>query len=415
MARVYISHAGNDRESTDDVHRWLVEDRHDVFLDQDLRDGIRAGDEWEQRLHERLRWADAVVCVVTSAFVNSTWCAAEVGAARTLGCRLIPVIAELGVVDPLLSSIQHLDMTLTPDTARLALSWALRRVDASGGVGWPDGRSPFPGLRPFDIEMRSAFFGRSAEVERLLEVLRSPVDRAEGYVLLVVGPSGCGKSSLVRAGLAPRVAEEPGWWTLPPFVPGADPVRALARALATAGVEGGLDRQVEQVLSQLDEVGLVGVADEILLTTPGGTPRRLLVVVDQFEELFTQSSVAERSRFAGLLQASLSGPVQVLATLRPEFLGRLLGEPELAVLPARPHLVRPATPRDAAGRDRKARRASPASPSAWTWLPGSSPTPTVVRPYRCWPSRWPSSCRASAGATSCPRADTSSSAAFRVP
>jgi hypothetical protein len=55
------------------VHRWLVEAGHEVFLDQDLRDGIAVGDEWEQRL----RWAGAMICVITSAYLDSTWCAAE--------------------------------------------------------------------------------------------------------------------------------------------------------------------------------------------------------------------------------------------------------------------------------------------------------------------------------------------------
>ena len=63
MARVFVSHAGADTALAGEVHRWLVEDGHEVFLDRDLRDGIAVGEEWEQRLHERLRWADAVVCV----------------------------------------------------------------------------------------------------------------------------------------------------------------------------------------------------------------------------------------------------------------------------------------------------------------------------------------------------------------
>ena len=69
MARVFVSHASEDAALADEVHRWLVQDGHEVFLDQDLRDGIVVGEEWEQRLHERLRWADAVVCVVTSAYL----------------------------------------------------------------------------------------------------------------------------------------------------------------------------------------------------------------------------------------------------------------------------------------------------------------------------------------------------------
>jgi hypothetical protein len=49
------------------VHQWLIDDGHEAFLDQDPRVGIAVGEQWEQRLHERLQWAQAVVCLVTSA------------------------------------------------------------------------------------------------------------------------------------------------------------------------------------------------------------------------------------------------------------------------------------------------------------------------------------------------------------
>ena len=116
--------------------------------------------------------------------------------------------------------------------ARAKLAEALRRVDAAGGSGWPDDRSPFPGLRPFDTDQHRVFFGRTREIEQLATLLRSPAERAEGAVLLVVGPSGCGKSSLVRAGLLPVMAGEPGWWTVPAILPGTQPVAALTRELA---------------------------------------------------------------------------------------------------------------------------------------------------------------------------------------
>ena len=100
MARVFVSHASEDRALAGEVHRWLVEAGHEVFLDQDLRDGVPPGEEWEQLLHERLRWANAVVCVVTSAYLDSTWCAAEVGIARSRGSQLLPLCAEPGVAHP---------------------------------------------------------------------------------------------------------------------------------------------------------------------------------------------------------------------------------------------------------------------------------------------------------------------------
>ncbi|MGB6164794.1 MAG: toll/interleukin-1 receptor domain-containing protein [Pseudonocardiaceae bacterium] len=338
MTRVFVSHASGDREPTDEVHWWLVAAGHEVFLDQDLRDGIAVGDGWEQRLHERLRWADAVVCVVISAFVASPWCTAEVSFALSRGSRVLPVRAEPGVDHPLLASFQYADLTTDSPTARAALVQELRRVDAVGGWGWPDDRSPFPGLRPFGVEDHRVFFGRDGEVQQLAGLLRSPAERAEGAVLLVVGPSGCGKSSLVRAGLGHVMAQEPGWWTLAPMLPGADPVSGLVRHLAAAAQRLGLGWSVAQVRHQLDDGGLTGLADELLLTARA---QRLLVVVDQFEELLTQAPLGQRARFAQLLHPVLGGSVQVVATLRPEFLDQLLLDADLAVLPTRHYPLRP--------------------------------------------------------------------------
>ncbi len=122
---------------------------------------------------------------------------------------------------------------------------------------------------------------------------------------------------------------------------GCDPVAALARELAAAARQSDLDWTVDHVHRVLAERGLVGVADELLLANPGGPLRRLLLVVDQCEELLTQTGPAERARFAQLLRPALSGPVQVVATLRAEFLDQLLADSELAVLPTRIYPLRP--------------------------------------------------------------------------
>ena len=342
MARVFISHASEDLALAGELHRWLVGHGHEVFLDQDLRDGIAVGEEWEQRLHERLRWANAVVCVITSAYLASKWCTAEISLARSRGNRLLPVQAEPGVTQPLLKSIQHTDLTRDRAAACAALAEALRRVDNLGDPGWPDDRSPFPGLRPFGVDRHRVFFGRAGEVEQLAELLRSTAGRAEGAALLVVGPSGCGKSSLVRAGLVPVMAGEPGWWTLPPIVPGTGPVDALARGLAAAAREIGLDWTAEHVRHRFGgDGGLPGLTSELLLNAPGSPQRRLLIVVDQFEELLTHAAPAERARFAALLRPALIGPVHLVGTLRPEFLDQLLGDVALAGLETRPFTLRP--------------------------------------------------------------------------
>ncbi|MDT7580716.1 MAG: hypothetical protein QOK35_1980, partial [Pseudonocardiales bacterium] len=129
--------------------------------------------------------------------------------------------------------------------------------------------------------------------------------------------------------------------TLPPIVPGPDPVTALARELAGAGHDLGLGWTVAEVGRYLDAGDLVRLADELLLATPRPRRRRLLLVVDQFEELLTQTAEPRRAQFVDLLQSGLTGPVRVVATLRSEFLDPLLTTEELSALPKRIHVVQP--------------------------------------------------------------------------
>ena len=338
MARVFISYASEDLGLAREVRRWL--EAHEVFLAQDLREGIAPGEQWRSRLHERLRWADAVVCVVTSDSVASSWCCYEASAALSLGSCLIPVLAEAGVTYSLLTDLQRLDLAQDRAGVPAGLAEALRRVEAAGGFGWEDDRSPFPGLRPFDLEWHRAFFGRDSETGELAELLRSPAEGAKAAVLLVVGTSGCGKSSLVRAGLEPVMAQEPRWLTLPPILPGTDPVAALAREVAAAARRSDLDWTVDYVHDQLATHGLVGLTDELLVAAPG-VPGRQLLMVDQLEELLTQTGPTERARFAELLRRALAGPVRVVGTLRPEFLDQLLGDTALAGLATSIYPLRP--------------------------------------------------------------------------
>ncbi|MGH3822282.1 MAG: TIR domain-containing protein, partial [Pseudonocardiaceae bacterium] len=344
MASIFVSCSSEDRQLAYTVRGWLVEENHKVFLAQDLRDGIAPGEKWQAGLYAKLRQADAMVCLVTVSYLKSSWCHAEVGAARSHEIPLFPLYAQPDISHPQLAEIQHIDLAFDPMAARTALVEALRIVDAAGGWGWPDDRSPFPGLRPFETTEHRAFCGRDLRVDELVEQLRRSAEHGEHQTLLITGASGCGKSSLVRAGLVPKMASEPGWRTVPPMQPGADPVGALARALAAAAEIYGLDWTVEQVCRQLDEDGgLTRLVHELL---PSAGTRHLLLVVDQFEELLTQTDPARRTQFATLLNQALAGPVQVVATLRPEFLNQLLAESKLAeLLSDRPYILRP-LPRD---------------------------------------------------------------------
>jgi WD40 repeat protein len=137
------------------------------------------------------------------------------------------------------------------------------------------------------------------------------------------------------------MAMEPGWLTLPPMVPGVDPIATLARELARMAKQLGMAWTLTFVRHQLQEDNGLGVlCDELLLAAPGDE-RHVLLAVDQFEEALTLASSEARGQFARLLRSAMAGPVRVVGTLRPEFLGALLGDAELADLPTRTFPLRP--------------------------------------------------------------------------
>ncbi|MGH3915173.1 MAG: toll/interleukin-1 receptor domain-containing protein, partial [Pseudonocardiaceae bacterium] len=118
MARVFISYAREDLVRVREAHRWLKQDGHQVLGSEDPHDGIAVDEQWRRQLDERLRRADAVVCVVTSAYLASTRCTAEVAIAQARGSRLLPLRAERDVVHSLLTELQHTDLVKNPDAAR---------------------------------------------------------------------------------------------------------------------------------------------------------------------------------------------------------------------------------------------------------------------------------------------------------
>ncbi len=329
MARVFISHASEDLSIAVEVCELLRSRQHQVFLDRDLHEGILLGEQWKRRLYHELRAADAVVCVVTAAYVSSEWCSAEIGISDAVGSRLLPLRGEPNISSKILDDLQYVDYHGDPSW-RDQLVISLSRIDVLGGSGWVDKRSPFPGLRPFEVGMARVFYGRAEEVRRLTSQLRSSGEHGGG-LLLVVGPSGCGKSSLVRAGVVPRIAGEPGWDVVQPFLPGPDPIGALARALVATANRAGLGWTIADTRRKLenDDDGLIALADELLFAGPRPPRDRLLLVIDQGEELLTRADSIGRDRFAILLRRSIIGPVQAVATLRSEFQDQLLVLPGL--------------------------------------------------------------------------------------
>jgi DNA-binding SARP family transcriptional activator/WD40 repeat protein len=186
-------------------------------------------------------------------------------------------------------------------------------------------RNPFKGLRAFHESDAADFYGRDALIEELVETV------AGVSMVTVVGPSGSGKSSLVRAGLIPALREGaiPGssTWLITEMFPGTHPFEELEAALIRVAV----DRPpgfFEDLTA--DERGLARVAKQILT----GEDDELLLVIDQFEELFSLvSSESVRSQFLETLVAAATdgrSRIRMLLTLRADFFDQPLRYSEFA-------------------------------------------------------------------------------------
>ncbi|MGH3918548.1 MAG: TIR domain-containing protein, partial [Pseudonocardiaceae bacterium] len=340
VAHIFISYATPDRAIADEVSGWLRAAGHEPFLDHDLRDGIGPGEDWKQRLYRELRQVDAVIGVVTTSFVASEWCFAELGIADARGCRLIPLRAEAGVVHPLMQGLQYVDYHADAQQTRNRVLQSVLLLDDGSGA-WREGDNPFPGLEPFTAALSRVFFGRVAEAREVGNRLRTM--GGTGGMLAIVGPSGCGKSSLLNAAVVPLLDSDPAWLTVPTVVPGTDPLPELARTLAATATGLELGWSASDVRGRLEAGtdGLRRVADDLLAAHPGTQQRRLLVMIDQAEELFTRTTPAALQRFAQLLRDAVAGPVQVVAVMRSEFLDDLRTLPALASMPIEAYVLAP--------------------------------------------------------------------------
>ena len=178
-----------------------------------------------------------------------------------------------------------------------------------------DGQNPYPGLAAFTEADAEFFFGRERETASLWRTITSR------RLLAVIGPSGIGKSSLLRAGVATRV---PHGWRALVLTPGESPVLSLARALAPdhAGDPAAVSK-------------LVGFTDpDIALAVVSrwrGQFDGAVLIVDQFEELFTLNSPEVQSSFIELLRRLVdAADVHVVLAMRDDFLYHCREFPQIA-------------------------------------------------------------------------------------
>lgn len=194
-------------------------------------------------------------------------------------------------------------------------------------------KNPFPGLRPFETDEYRLFFGREGQSDALLTRLQRT------RFLAVVGTSGSGKSSLIRAGLMPALrggmmAGTGAGWRIAVMRPGGDPIGNLAAELVKEDVlpEAGAglpEHEAEAVIEATLRGGSLGIVD-VARQGRLGEHEKLLIVVDQFEELFRfraaqeNTNADEAAAFVKLVleatqQRELS--IYIVLTMRSDFLG----------------------------------------------------------------------------------------------
>ncbi len=172
-------------------------------------------------------------------------------------------------------------------------------------VAGADNLHPYPGLAAFTEDDAEYFFGREAEVEQMWRKLEGPA-----RMLGIMGPSGAGKSSFIAAGL---ISHAPNTWEILPATPGNAVLASFASVVAR---EMAGDPDAVELLLRIDEPD---VAVELISRWAGRSPRSL-IVVDQFEELFTQNSSEDQRRFADLLRRFvIEADVHVLLSMRDDF------------------------------------------------------------------------------------------------
>ncbi|MGH3475349.1 MAG: hypothetical protein ACRDQD_00775 [Nocardioidaceae bacterium] len=217
---------------------------------------------------------------------------------------------------------------------------------AGEGSPRPQAEPPYKGLVPFEPEDNELFFGRDALSAALVERL------AASRLLAVVGASGTGKSSLMRAGVVAALREGalPGSsaWPTVLMTPGAHPAAELAAQVSVrAGVSAGsLHDDLRRDAGALDLA-----ARQAAASRPRGT--RVVLVVDQFEELFTLCRDGEeRGQFVDALvhAATVAGGITaVVLAIRADFYGHCGAYPELArLVESGTVLLSPMQPREVA-------------------------------------------------------------------
>lgn len=351
MNRAFISYSRRNKIFAERLARDLSDAGLDVWID--FRQ-IQGGELWREEIYKGIDQSDFLIACLSPAAVQSEWVAREILLAREHNKLIIPVMAvdalkELSDNTELkwLLDVHYINFEDRYEQAFPELLEALpgaRRIDA---FDRNDGRqipNPFKGLEAFQQTDAQFFFGREELIRKTLDKL-SPTNPLRGRFVALVGASGSGKSSLVRAGVIPAVrtgkisgSEQ---WPLFIFTPGAKPLEALATRLLPLLAGRDSENALQSVLKTLQSPAQLNrLVSEVLSDLPSNA--RLLMVIDQFEEVFTRAIETERNTFLAAIYhtaTAIDSRVAIIITMRADFFDHLSAYPDLAQLFEQDNLV----------------------------------------------------------------------------
>ena len=378
MSRIFLSHSSKDNFEAIAIRDWLAaQGWDDVFLDLDPEGGIAAGERWERALNEAAMRCEAVLFVVSRAWLASGWCLKEFHLAGKLNKRMFGLLIDgLAIADlppeiardwqlvDLASGRDHATFrAVTPDggeerhvtfsqsgLARLKAGLNRAGLDPKY-FAWPPesdpDRAPYRGLKALEAEDAGIFFGREAPTVAALDRLRGLREAAPPRFLAILGRLGGGQI-VVPAGRdsAAAGARRPAFPDAARGAAGARGARRRVRILARArfGLRQRPARRHARANPRGDRRrrgGALAVAGAARAKagarrrTPGEPQPEaptLVLAIDQGEELFLAEGAAEAHAFLALLKDLVNAPTPaliVMVAIRSDAYERLQSAPEL--------------------------------------------------------------------------------------
>jgi hypothetical protein len=306
MATIFISHSSADNDITKKIFDPLKDINRSIFLDFDYEHGIKGGTKWEKTLYHRVKKCRIMVVVLSSNWLDSQWCYKEYCMARVLKKEILPVVIE---EDERIEKwdgkdLQHFDHVNDSKEAIDNLKKRVKeltRSDLSKLYDIKEIESPFPGLRSFDESEAAFFYGRNSDILDIVAELKSMADTQNEKFLNITGASGVGKSSFLKAGVLPylELMHKESWYLLPTFRAKESILRALRDVVES------LLQDEEEVLEKLKDDRYKTLFDKLEesvrkhLKQKSIKPQNLKIIlpIDQAEELLTSSNQAEKEQF----------------------------------------------------------------------------------------------------------------------